>query len=99
MGNSNDIKKVEAALKAIKDLEVLAKEPGLMDVEHFCEEYDSKWKAKIDEAIALVDGPLSDIIIKLVPYLPLLLTVIKSLKLIIEQSCSMKLGVQAAKDK
>lgn len=27
MGNSNDIKKVEAALKAIKDLEVLAKEP------------------------------------------------------------------------
>ncbi|HDC4838777.1 TPA: hypothetical protein O8U60_003488, partial [Enterobacter cloacae] len=51
------------ALKAIKDLEVLAKDPGIMDVENFCEEYCSKWKTKIDEAIALVDGPLSNIII------------------------------------
>lgn len=97
MSNINDVKKIESALKAIDELETLAKSTTPKDLNNFCEEYNSKWKARVDEAVAIIDGPLSSIILKLVPYLPILLSVIKSLQMVVEQHCQITNAVEHPK--
>jgi hypothetical protein len=98
MNNVDDVKKIESALKAINELEILAKSTKPTDLKSFCEEYNSKWKSRVDEAVALTDGPLSSIILKLVPYLRILLSVIKSLQLVVEQYCQIANAVEHPKN-
>ncbi|MCQ8228704.1 hypothetical protein [Pantoea trifolii] len=97
MSNIENVNKIESALKAIDDLEILAKSTRPADLNGFCGEYNYKWKNKVDEAVAIVDGPLSPVILKLVPYLPILLSIIKSLQLGVEQSCQVTNAVEHPK--
>lgn len=62
MGNSNDINNWSCT-KSYQGFRSFSERSWYNGCRKFCEEYCAKWKTKIDEAIALVDGPLSNIII------------------------------------
>ncbi len=53
----------------------------------------------MDAALALLDGSTGTLLVKFVPYLPMLLMIIKMLKEGVEQYCQLHLAVEPHVDK
>ncbi|MFB2930165.1 hypothetical protein, partial [Klebsiella pneumoniae] len=62
-------------------------------------EYNKTWKKKVDTLLALIDEPISSLLVKLVPYLPTLLVIINMLKAGVEQYCQLHLAEEPPVDK
>lgn len=54
---------------------------------------------KVDTLLALIDEPISSLLVKLVPYLPTLLVIINMLKAGVEQYCQLHLAEEPPVDK
>lgn len=94
-----DIEKIKAALNAIEELEQIARSAQPADIKNFCVEYNKTWKKKVDTLLALIDEPISSLLVKLVPYLPTLLVIINMLKAGVEQYCQLHLAEEPPVDK
>ncbi|HGF0148209.1 TPA: hypothetical protein ACGBUC_002245 [Klebsiella variicola] len=94
-----DIEKIKAALNAIEELEKIASTAQPTDIKNFCVEYNTTWKKKVDTLLALIDEPISSLLVKLVPYLPTLLVIINMLKAGGEQYCQLHLAEEPPVDK
>ncbi|WP_242014693.1 hypothetical protein, partial [Klebsiella pneumoniae] len=94
-----DIEKIKAALNAIEELEQIARSTQPADIKNFCVEYNKTWKKKVDTLLALIDEPISSLLVKLVPYLPTLLVIINMLKAGVEQYCQLHLAEEPPVDK
>ncbi|WP_227521609.1 MULTISPECIES: hypothetical protein [Klebsiella] len=94
-----DIEKIKAALNAIEELEKIASTAQPTDIKNFCVEYNTTWKKKVDTLLALIDEPISSLLVKLVPYLPTLLVIINMLKAGVEQYCQLHLAEEPPVDK
>lgn len=94
-----DIEKIKAALNAIEELEKIASTAQPADIKNFCVEYNTTWKKKVDTLLALIDEPISSLLVKLVPYLPTLLVIINMLKAGVEQYCQLHLAEEPPVDK
>ncbi|HII0447510.1 TPA: hypothetical protein ACYX8N_000891 [Klebsiella pneumoniae] len=94
-----DIEKIKAALNAIEELEQIARSTQPADIKNFRVEYNKTWKKKVDTLLALIDEPISSLLVKLVPYLPTLLVIINMLKAGVEQYCQLHLAEEPPVDK
>lgn len=94
MTQQTDLEKIKAALNAIEELEQITRSTQPADIKNFCVEYNKTWKEKVDAALALLDGSTGTLLVKLVPYLPMLLMIIKMLKEGVEQYCQLHLAVE-----
>lgn len=97
MSGDNDVQSLEIAFAAIDELAAFANTPFPAGRNEMCKVYYSSWKEKIDAALLILENPYIVIIIKNIPPVVALLTVVKALKSVIEQTCELSLGVEPAK--